>query len=227
MVPREGLTCAPDAGSAPQISAQHPDYNVIPIERNGRLTDFYDRDAHCTRAISVGDLIEAATGIGDLVDILSQRAFCFVLQREEIAGYVHYSDLNNPHVKLAFYVIFEAFERCLLTKLSKVGESDLNNVVGPKRLERIKAEMEEARGNEANLGLESFLFLPEILRMARSTCKLKLSDEQIKLVKTFRNRVSHAGWMLIQDRTDLENLAKAKEICLSVLAGSAAGEQPR
>ena len=81
MVPREGLTCAPDAGSAPQISAQHPDYNVIPIERNGRLTDFYDRDAHCTRAISVGDLIEAATGIGDLVDILSQRAFCFVLQR--------------------------------------------------------------------------------------------------------------------------------------------------
>src|SRR5712692_11782997 len=100
MVPSDGLTCAPDASTAPHISAQHPDYNVIPIQRDGRLTDFYDRDAQSARAITAGDLIEAATGIGDLVDILSQRVFCFVLQREEIAGYVHFSDLNNPHVKL-------------------------------------------------------------------------------------------------------------------------------
>jgi len=197
---------------------------VIPIQRDGRLTDFYDRDAQSARAITAGDLIEAATGIGDLVDILSQRVFCFVLQREEIAGYVHFSDLNNPHVKLAFYAIFEAFERCLLSKLPQVGESELAGVVGPKRLKRINAEMQKARGNEANLGLENFLFLPELLRMARSRGELRLRDEQIKLVKIFRNRVSLAGWMLIQDRTDLESLARVKETCLSTLVGDAPRE---
>jgi len=219
MVPRDRLICAPDAESAPDISARHPDYNVIPITTNQRFTHLYDRDARSARAITAGDLIEAATGIGDLVEILTQRAFCFVLLREEIAGYVHFSDLNNPQVKLVFYVIFEAFERYLLGKLHQLGESELAAILGTKRLGRLKMKMSTARDNDANLGLENHLFLPEILRMSRYRADLKLTDKQIQLVRTFRNRISHAGWMLIQDRADLKRLAYIKEICLSSLAG--------
>jgi hypothetical protein len=142
----------------------------------------------------------------------------------QIRGYVHFSDLNNSLVKLAFYAIFEAFERHLLSELGPFSEEELAEVLGPVRLKRIRKEMRRAKKNEANLSWESFLFLPEILRLGWHRGKVMLKDEEINTVKAFRNRVSHAGWTLVEDRNDLGRLVEVKRICLALLTGTAGGK---
>jgi len=57
------------------------------------------------------DLISDGTSLLDLVEILEDHKFSFVLRHREIAGYAHFSELNHHVVKLAFYVILEALER--------------------------------------------------------------------------------------------------------------------
>jgi hypothetical protein len=140
----------------------------------------------------------------------------------EIGGYVHFSDLNNPLVKLAFYVIFEAFERHLLTAIHPVTQQEIQKTLGLERLNRIRNDMQKAQADCANLSLENFLYLPEILRIAVAKGKLSLYDNQIQSVRMFRNRVSHAGWLLVQKHGDVKTLIEVERICLAALDGASA-----
>lgn len=220
MVPKERLVSASAEADAPRISEQNRDYNIIPIQDNGALVAFYERDAKSSRAITVQDLVGSDTGIMDLVEILSGREFCFALVGNEIGGYVHFSDLNNPLVKLAFYVIFEAFERHLLTAINPLTEQEIQQTLGLQRLNRIRNEVQRAQADRANLSLENFLYLPEILRIAISKRKLSLDEERVQSIKMFRNRVSHAGWSLIQKHGDVRTLVGVKTSCIAVLNGA-------
>jgi len=220
MVPKERLVCASGEVDAPRISEQNRDYNIIPIQDNGVLIAFYERDAKSSRSITVQDLVGSDTTIMDLVDVLSGREFCFALVGNEIGGYVHFSDLNNPLVKLTFYVIFEAFEQHLLTAINPVTEQDVQQTLGLHRLSRIKKEVEKAQTNRANLSLENFLYLPEILRIAVAKHKLSLDEKRDQSIRMFRNRVSHAGWSLVENHEDVRTLVEVKTSCIAVLDGA-------
>jgi hypothetical protein len=220
MIPKEHLVSASANAEAPAISKQYPDYNIIPILDEGALVAFYERDKKASRPITVQDLVGSDTSIMDLVEVLSNREFCFALVGNEIGGYVHFSDLNNPLVKLTFYVIFEAFERHLLTAISPLTEPGIEHVLGTKRLIRIRREMRKAQADRANLSLENFLFLPEILRIAVAKRKLSPDKKRDECIRMFRNRVSHAGWLLIQKHGDVKTLIEAKKNCLAVLTGA-------
>jgi hypothetical protein len=220
MVPKERLVCAAVETDAPRISELYPDYNIIPIQDNGVLKAFYERDTKASRSITVQDLVSGEASVVDLVEILSGREFCFALVGNEIGGYVHFSDLNNPLVKLTFYVIFEAFERHLLTAISPVTEQTIEDTLGLKRLNRIKERVQNAQADRANLSLENFLYLPEILRIAVAKGKLSRDEERDKSIRMFRNRVSHAGWSLVERHGDVKTLIEAKRICMAVLDGA-------
>jgi len=220
MVPEERLVSASANAEAPGISEQYPDFNIIPILDEGLLVAFYERDKKASRPITVQDLVGSDTSIMDLVEILCGREFCFALRGNKIAGYVHFSDLNNPLVKLTFYVVFEAFERDLLAAIHPVTEQEIQEVLGPHRLSRIKREVEKAQTNQANLSFENFLFLPEILRIAVAKHILSLDEGRLQIVRIFRNRVSHAGSSLIQKHGDVRTLIEAKRICMAVLDGA-------
>jgi hypothetical protein len=217
MVPKGRLVCAPAEADAPGISELNLDYNVIPIQDNGALKAFYERDTKASRPITVQDLVGSDTSFMDLVEILSGREFCFALVGNEIGGYVHFSDLNNLLVKLAFYVIFEAFERHLLGAIHPVTEQEIQQYLGLHRLNRIMNEVQRAQADRANLSLENFLFLPEIIRIAVAKGKLSLDEERVQIIRRFRNRVSHAGSSLIQKHADVNALIEAKKICLAAL----------
>jgi hypothetical protein len=219
MVPKERLVCASAEADAPRISEQYPDYNVIPIRDRELLVAFYDRDAKSTRSITFQDLVAGDTSVTDLVEILSTREFCFVLVGNRIGGYVHFSDLNNPIVKLAFYVVLEAFERHLLALISPVSEKELLRILGLSALNRIQEKMRKARANDANLGLESFLCLHQILTLAADKGKLALGGNQRERINRFRNSVAHAGKLLVENHGDVRTLAEAKRNCIGVLNG--------
>jgi hypothetical protein len=94
MIPVSDLVCAPDESQAAAVSAEHPDFSVIPIPDHGKLTSYFERDSRSTKKITLNDLISDGTSLLDLVQILEGREFSFVLS-QHIEGYVHFSDLNN------------------------------------------------------------------------------------------------------------------------------------
>jgi hypothetical protein len=111
------LVCGANNRDAASKSDVNPDFDVIPIQRDGKLTGYFMRGTRSTKRITASDLISDGTSLFDLVDILEVRQFVFVLGRERIQGYVHFSDLNHQLVRLTFYVILEAIERMALNSI--------------------------------------------------------------------------------------------------------------
>lgn len=89
------LVCGDGNGNAAKQSDANPDFDVITIRRNGRLTGYLERKSRSKKRITPSDLLSDGTSLLDLVEILETRQFAFVLSRESIEGYVHFSDLNQ------------------------------------------------------------------------------------------------------------------------------------
>lgn len=73
MVPAAGLTCAADEGEAKKVSKQNPDFSVIPLRRDTKLTGYFLRDLRATKEITLNDLISDGTSLLDLVEIFEHR----------------------------------------------------------------------------------------------------------------------------------------------------------
>src|SRR5215208_4247004 len=59
MVPKERLVCGRDRESAQLLLEQHPDLDVIPIERQGKLTAYLMRGSKKPKDIRIQDMIGA------------------------------------------------------------------------------------------------------------------------------------------------------------------------
>jgi len=76
MVPDADLKIAADDLAAIRVSHDNPDFSVIPIRQNGKLTGYFERDSRNTKKIALNDLISDGTSLLDLVEILEDRQFC-------------------------------------------------------------------------------------------------------------------------------------------------------
>src|ERR1035437_4914738 len=114
MVSTRELVCATVESDAALVSKSYSDFSFIPIKSGNGFSAYYSRDSGEVNTIGVPDLISDGTGVLDLVDVLEHREFAFVLGPRQIDGYVHFSDLNHPLVKLTFYVLLEGVERFAL-----------------------------------------------------------------------------------------------------------------
>jgi hypothetical protein len=219
MTPRAGLVCAVNDIQAGGVSDSNPDYDVIPIQHNGTLTGYFERKSGRTKRISPTDLIADGTSLLDLVDILEERQFSFVLSRQKIEGYVHFSDLNHQLVKLTFYVILEALERMALNSIQ--GRSDRESLKRDLGQERFK-QIEKAykRAGRAARDLVSYLNLADILRLAAKTGPITVEDRLIKAMKKARDGAAHGLENLVSSYDDLTTLANVKRECLRVLGTS-------
>ena len=86
MTPNADLVCAPDEVQAILVSDNNPDFDVIPIKQNGKLTGYFERSFRGTKKITPSDLVSDGTSLLDLVEILEDRQFFFVLSRQQIQG---------------------------------------------------------------------------------------------------------------------------------------------
>src|ERR1017187_8227843 len=162
MIPEAGLTCADNEVDAAGLSQDNPDFSVIPIRQNTKLVGYFLRDSRTSRQIVLKDLISDGTSLLDLVEILEDREFSLVLSHREIAGYVHFSDLNHHLVKLAFYVIFEALERQALISIPRTDDREyLRNNLDPSRFTQI--ENKYKRDGDAARSLFNYLNISDIL----------------------------------------------------------------
>jgi hypothetical protein len=92
------LVCAVGDAEAGRVSDDNPDFDVIPVRQDGNLIGYFERRSRNAKRITPSDLISDGTSLLDLVEILEDRQFSFVLSRQRIEGYVHFSDLNHQLV---------------------------------------------------------------------------------------------------------------------------------
>jgi hypothetical protein len=192
---------------------------VIPIQRDGRLIGYFERETRSRKRITASDLISDGTSLLDLVDILEVRPFAFVLSREQIQGYVHFSDLNHQLVKLTFYVILEAIERMALNSIrGRDDRESLKRNLDPVRFKQIEDAYK--RTGQAARSLVSYLNLSDILRLADRAGTIHIADSVIKAMKNVRNGAAHASENLVSTYDDVSKLGRVKRECLTVLGSS-------
>jgi hypothetical protein len=219
MIPRERLVCATDETDAAKVSADYPDFTVIPIPREGALTGYFERDTHGTTKITVNDLISDGTSLLDLVEFFEDREFAFVLSHRHIDGYVHFSDLNHHLVKLTFYVILEAVERLALDSLSPADDREyLSRSIDLQRFQQI--ERQYKRDGDAARSLFNYLNISDILKLGVKEGSIRLDDSVIKDMKNVRDGGAHALENLVADYNDVQRLANVKRECLRILGNS-------
>lgn len=226
MVSKRGLLCAKDEVSARKLLEDNPDFDVIPIEQNGILSSYVERGSGQPKPICPPSVVSGNAPILDVVDILKEQQFCFVLVKNSIEGYVHFSDLNRDIVKLPFFFILHALEHRLVTEIgSLIDESSLEVVLDPERTKAVKDRIGYQRENRANLGLVNLLHFREIVQFACHFGKLKLKKEEISVISHARNLVCHAGRPLVERHDDVRRLVEAKRICVSCFENAPARNQ--
>lgn len=219
MVPMEKLTYASSEAKAREKLELKPDFDVIPIERGGTLCAYLERGSDHSRHILLPDIICDTTSILDLVDILEHRKYCFIMISNRIAGYIHFSDLNNHLVKLPYFIILEAVERHLLEKIFPLITEDTLEKMLPEKFEAIKERMRHQKNEGAELDWVSLLFFDEIVRCSCYLEMVQLEQEEIDTISKARNCVYHARRVFVGSHKDIKRLAKARRICISLLAG--------
>jgi hypothetical protein len=216
MIPRVGLICSDDEKHAAKVSDDNPDFNVIPIPQEGQLTGYFERDSRNIKRIELDDLISDGTSLLDLVEILEDRQFSFVLSHRHIEGYVHYSDLNHHLVKLAFYVILEALERVALDSIQgRDDRESLKRALEPKRFEQIEGAYK--RTGDAARGLASYLNISDLLRLAAKAGTVDVEESVVTAMKDVRDGAAHPSNNLVSSYPDVKKLAHVKRECLRVL----------
>jgi hypothetical protein len=219
MIPETRLVCAGDEIEAAQVSKDNPDFNVIPIRLNGRLTGYFERDSHITSQIALNDLISDGTSLLDLVETFEDREFSFVLSHRQISGYVHYSDLNHHLLKLSFYVILEALERQVLSSIRRNDDREyLSRNLDPSRFAQIAQQYK--RDGDAARSLFNYLNISDILRLAVKAGTIQIDDDVIKAMKKARDEAAHASENIVADYRAVNRLAKVKRECLRILSAA-------
>jgi hypothetical protein len=224
MTPAEHLVCADTEEQARRLLNENPQFDVIPLVSGGKILAFLER-GHGPKRIQVYHTVSAGTPIPDIVDSLCDRPYCFVIGRHEIIGLIHFSDLNDPVVKLPFFVLLEGVERQFADQIKDLLTADVLPVVirDPQRVKALRDKMANLQAGNAERDWVTLLYFREILETAVHFHKLSLQVPEIEDLSTFRSRVAHAaGDELIEKHGDVKRLSRVLELCVDILLGGRA-----
>jgi len=222
MVPTDQLLCANDLDSARHELKQHPEFDIIPIRHGERIVAFLERGSDATKPLQLSDVISEGTSILDLVDCLGDQRHFFILARKTVVGFVHFSDLNDPVVKLPFFVLLEAVERHVADSVrALVNDDNIASLLDdPERLMKVSEKMATMRKQKADRDWVTLLYFKEILVAASRLHKLDLPGKDIDLLSKVRTLVCHAATdPLVETHDQVKRLTRARRICAELLTG--------
>jgi hypothetical protein len=105
MIPAEQLASAETEAQARSLLDENSRYDVIPLYSGGNLLSFLERGQARPKTIQIQHIVGAGTPIPEVVDSLCEQRYFFVVGRHEVIGFIHFSNLNDPVVKLPFFVL--------------------------------------------------------------------------------------------------------------------------
>ena len=194
------------------------EYDVVPYPRKGLIQGFFKRGSGQLHNIEPRYIVSEGTSLFDLPQLFCENLFYFVISGNRLIGYVHYSDLNKPVVKIPFFAMFQAVERRLWDNFKhKISEDVLRKVFEPNEVDAFIRRKRRAERDNVDLGWVGVFSFPYILRLARFYGLTDMSDEDMKLLKEVRNKVAHSDHYLVKDEKDVQVLAEAHGMFLSLL----------
>lgn len=222
MTPAERLVCGKDAAEARQLLENNDQFDVIPVRQNGRITSFVERRApDSVKPVTIQHVVGPDTPILDLIDCLIEEPFIFVAGRRRITGYIHFSDLNDPIVKIPLFVLLEGLERWLTDRImGLLTEHILDEMIKDKeRLQSLKNKMNRLKKRNADRDWVTLLYFKEILEAAVHFGKISMKQPNIDKLAAVRDDVFHAASKreLVERHADVGRLRKARDLCLSTM----------
>jgi hypothetical protein len=131
---------------------------------------------------------------------------------------VHYSDLNKSIVKIPFFALFQTIETKLWNQVKlKIDDKLLSDLFLQKDVNSFIKRKKASEKDNIDLGWEEIFSFPYILRMSRHLGFNHLSDDEIKLLKETRNKVSHSDRNLVANYGEIPQIAKAYDLFMSLL----------
>lgn len=217
MIDRKRLT---RATTEEEAKAYYGDYDVVPFPKTGIINGYFSKYHIGPNDIEKSVLIGGGTSILDLIELFSQRNFYFVLHANEVAGFIHYSDLNQPYVRIPLYGIMQIVETTSWNKINDlIDEKDIKDVV-TRSFDRLLSTKKKNERNNVGQGWIGVLNLPEILRLARLYRKNKLSDTEIEDIRLVRNKLAHPHGNLVDKKEDISALATGYKSCMKIIASA-------
>lgn len=192
-------------------------YDIVPFPARGLVEGFYESNFVEKQPIEREKILSDGTSLFDLPGLFLKSDFYFVISAAEVAGYVHYSDLNKPVVKIPLFAMYQAYERMLWDKIShRVTEDVVKMLFQDKAESLIRAKRNAERGNIDLYWVGVFTF-PYIAKIGRHFGVSHLEDEQIKHLKDLRNSVAHSDHNLVRDKQDVKRLASTYSLLRSLV----------
>jgi hypothetical protein len=198
MVPEHDLVRGYDEQSAEGLLDKYG-YDIIPVAFGGRLVA-YVQHHDSMRPITLDDTVSDSTPILDLVGLLAERPFWFVLVGGQVKGLVTRADLNKHVVRIPFFVLLAETERTLADRLRPLIKADnLGRVLAPNRIDEVTATMSEMKDKGLDLNWADLLYLPELLQFACQFELVCLNEDQFQVLADIRNEAcQNTGHPLVQ-----------------------------
>jgi hypothetical protein len=193
------------------------DFDVVPSPARGPIRGYFEKSSRAHHELRPELLISADTPLLELPGLLSARPFYFVNRMNRVVGYVHYSDLNRPPARAPFFALLEAAETSLSRAIDGViSDSDVHAISSPAEFRGLQHRLRQRRAQNLDLGWLAVLSFGQILRISRRHGVIHLDDNDLRLLKEFRNRIAHTNLRLIEANADIRRLSRAKTILQSI-----------
>lgn len=188
-------------------------YDIVPYPKQGEIEGYFQKGSRKYKSLHTQELLSDSTNLLDLLDLLSKRKFYFIIKQNCVCGYVHFSDLNNPIVKLPLFVLFEAMENKFWPKINEITQkAELADAVGIDRAKKILGQRKKLEKEGTDMGWTGLLYFDDILKLAKYYGLAIISDSEIRLLTSIRNRVAHSDKPLILHYLDVQRIVGARDL---------------
>lgn len=216
MTPVQQLKRADTVEQAEQLFYE---YDVVPYPRAGEINGFFEREEANKASIKPEVLLSAGTSIFEVLQLLNQNKFYFVISGNRIVGYIHFSDFNQSITKTPFFWLLQTVEKGLWgTIQDRISEEDLKRIFTEHDTKGFIKKRDINRKGNVDIGWTGVFTFPYVLRLARFYGQIDLPDDEIKLLKETRNKVAHSDRVILSSYNDVRKVTRAYEICQSLIA---------
>jgi hypothetical protein len=191
------------------------EYDVVPYPKIGGIEGFFRHKTDELIDLRMEFLISDGTSLLDMPRLLDKMPFYFIIAGNKVTGYVHYSDLNKPVMKIPLFVLFQILEKKLWDRIKGDISKDLVRKAYPENAKRYLNKHEKARKKNVDIGWTGVFSLPEILKLARHLQAINMGEEDIEVLRLTRNDVAHSDHNLISRESDVSRVATAVKLCQS------------
>jgi 5-bromo-4-chloroindolyl phosphate hydrolysis protein len=222
MTPRSELLTCDFSSNILEIKSvmESRNYDIFPFVKGGKIEGYIKREDikkdtkidMILNKIEREELVTESTPLLELIELLIQRDFFFVIKGSEIVGFVHFSDLNKRAVRVLFYLYLSEFESRLHEWIKKEFPNDnwklkLNNE--NEKLEDIKKIYLEIRQKNSEISEVECLFFSHMLTIATKT---STEFKKYSVLNNFRNEIVHPTRPLIYNYSRVKKLNEKRHL---------------